>query len=186
MTTPAPNTPLNAPGTAAPGTITPAPGTISPAPGTTTTPGTTGMNLAPGFTAPGAPAPGINRSGVFGYGYGGGGPLRADNTTRARNVARLAQGVPGVTIAYAMVTGNTALVGVQPSPGSNPSSVERSVANVLRTADPTLTQLIVTSDPRSVNSMRLIEAQNARGQVTNIDAAMRDIIAKLPPTRVQR
>lgn len=180
---PSPSTAPNIPTTPGARGITPgatAPGTTVPGtnvPGSTTAPDT----LTPSTTTPGrTPTPPPTQQSLFP-------PLGTNNAARARTAAQAANNTPGVGVAYALVSGNTTVVGVR-SDGRSPAgrNLEMAVASAVRATDPTLTNVYVTTRHNVVESMRLIDANASRGLNTaQIDDQMRGIIAYLHANPVE-
>jgi hypothetical protein len=138
--------------------------------------------LTPG--APAGPNPTRGPDGTMRQGMG---PVGATNASRARTVAQAANNVPGVGQAWALVNGNTTVVGLRPdgrTAGVTTQNLEMSVANAVRAADPTLTQIYVTTRPNVVESLRLIDHNAARGyNLTRLDDQMQGIINYLNANR---
>ncbi|MGB9802833.1 YhcN/YlaJ family sporulation lipoprotein, partial [Desulfofundulus sp.] len=104
----------------------------------------------------------------------------------ATKLAAEAEKVPGVRKATVVLTGNTAIVGLELKPGvgrGRTAAIKDEVARRVRAADKRVTTVLVTTDPDVVARIRRVAAGVSRGApVTSFNREIQEIIRRITPT----
>ena len=110
-----------------------------------------------------------------------------NTTTTSNNIASACKRVPGVTNAQAVVTGNTAYVGIDTNKTThvaNERDIKNRVAEAVRAADKNINTVYVSTDISFMDRIRSVEAGLRSGRpIDAFTTELNQMVQKITPTR---
>ena len=141
------------------------PRTITPTPGTTTTPGMPGTTTAPGT---------VRRS-----------TTPANTSNRAKAIAKDIAKEKDIKTASCVVTGDTALVGLQfekQYKGKVTDAIKKSVEKRVKKHEPTIKKVVVTADPDLLSRIKTMATDIEKGKpLSGFTTEIEEIIRRINP-----
>lgn len=169
---------------------TPGPGTTTPGIPNTTGPGTmTPGSPGPGTTSPGTMNPGTTRPRTATPGTTPGTIRRTGTGTmgnRAKAIANEVAKDKNIRKASCVITGNTALIGVEfekQYKGKVTDAIKKSVDRRVKKLEPSIKKVSVTADPDILSRIRSIASDTEKGKpLTGFADEIEEIIRRINPS----